>query len=189
MRRRHTVVVVATMVATIRGLPRPTEAQLFPFPRLRWHGTLFVRDTTASFGLLVLHLACRCLPFLFFRDFCVPQAPAALLKSALICAGIVTLPAALSSPKSAKTTAELELSAGKEPSAVAGKTDTDSGETDSLQKQLGRIFGHGGIRVTSRSDLPQGSGMGTSSILAGEGKRVIYPVTINSVVQRAGCIQ
>lgn len=117
----------------------------------------------------------------------MPQAPAALLKSALICAGIVTLPAALSSPKSAKNAAELELSAETEPSAVAGKTDTDSGETDSLQKQLGRIFGRGGIRVTSRSDLPQGSGMGTSSILAGEGKRVICPVA--SAVRRAACIQ
>lgn len=96
----------------------------------------------------------------------MPQAPAALLKSALICAGIVTLPSALSSPKSNKHAAE--LSAEKEPSAVEGETDTDFGETDSLQKQLERVFGHGGIRITSRSDLPQGSGMGTSSILAGE---------------------
>ncbi|CAN0311308.1 unnamed protein product, partial [Ectocarpus fasciculatus] len=66
-----------------------------------------------------------------FSDFCVPHAPAALLKAALICAGIVPLPTAAPS------------------------------------KQLARVFGCGGIRITSRSGLPQGSGMGTSSILAG----------------------
>ncbi|CAN0527829.1 unnamed protein product, partial [Scytosiphon promiscuus] len=37
----------------------------------------------------------------------------------------------------------------------------------SLEEQLCRVFGSGGIRITSRSGLPQGSGMGTSSILAG----------------------
>lgn len=33
---------------------------------------------------------------------------------------------------------------------------------------MGKVFGCGGIRITSRSGLPQGSGMGTSSVLAGE---------------------
>ncbi|CAN0110429.1 unnamed protein product, partial [Sphacelaria rigidula] len=86
-----------------------------------------------------------------FSDFCVPQAPAALLKAAIICTGIVTLPqasAAASHPPPPSTQA----------STVA---------LGSLEEQLCRVFGRGGIRVTSRSRLPQGSGMGTSSILAG----------------------
>ncbi len=90
------------------------------------------------------------------RDFCVPQAPAALLKAALICAGIVCLPA--SSPSSAA-----EDSGG---GAAATRA------WPSLEEQLRRVFGSGGIRITSRSGLPQGSGMGTSSILAGERERL-----------------
>lgn len=45
-----------------------------------------------------------------------------------------------------------------------------SSSLSSLEEQLGKVFGSGGIRITSRSGLPQGSGMGTSSILAGESR-------------------
>lgn len=100
--------------------------------------------------LLPPHVATFLPPF-SPRDFCVPQAPAALLKAALICAGIITLPSA---PPSGAI------------DAVASSADTPA--PSSLQKQLGAVFGSGGIRITSRSGLPQGSGMGTSSILAGE---------------------
>lgn len=88
------------------------------------------------------------------RDFCVPQAPAALLKAALICAGIVCLP-----PSSPSPAAEDSGGGGGAAATVAWP---------SLEEQLRRVFGSGGIRITSRSGLPQGSGMGTSSILAGE---------------------
>lgn len=91
------------------------------------------------------------LPPIFPRDFCVPQAPAALLKAALICAGIITLPLAPPSDAIDSVTSSADIPAHT-----------------SLQKQLGAVFGSGGIRITSRSGLPQGSGMGTSSILAGE---------------------
>lgn len=82
----------------------------------------------------------------------MPQAPAALLKAAIICTGIVTLPQA-------------SAAAGYPPPAPAQASNVAVG---SLEEQLRRVFGTGGVRVTSRSRLPQGSGMGTSSILAGE---------------------
>jgi fucokinase len=63
-------------------------------------------------------------------DFNSPQAPASLLKTAVLCCGIVVL----------------------EPGALP------------LDEQL-RAAG-GGLRITTWSYLPQGSGLGTSSILA-----------------------
>lgn len=101
--------------------------------------------------LLPPHVATFVLPK-FSRDFCVPQAPAALLKAALICAGIVTLPSPPPSDGADSATKSADIPA-----------------RTSLHEQLGAVFGSGGIRITSRSGLPQGSGMGTSSILAGEG--------------------
>lgn len=99
------------------------------------------------------HIPCPCRrPQHFARDFCVPQAPASLLKAVLICAGIVILPPALLN----------KASRSKESPEIA--------VTLTLEQQLQRVFGRGGIRITSRSLLPQGSGMGTSSILAGEDK-------------------
>eukprot|EP00903_Cladosiphon_okamuranus_P018207 g16748.t1 len=122
-----------------------------------------------------------------FEDFCVPQAPAALLKAALICAGIVCLPhpsatatavsaasvaAAGSSPNTSHPAADLppkknasDITANVH-DGQAGRP-LSSSSLSSLEEQLGRVFGSGGIRITSRSGLPQGSGMGTSSILAG----------------------
>ena len=89
------------------------------------------------------------------RDFCVPHAPAALLKAVLICAGIVALPL---------RTASWEINVfPSTPMDIPGTR-----ETVALEEQLKRVFGGGGIRITSRSLLPQGSGMGTSSILAGK---------------------
>jgi galactokinase/mevalonate kinase-like predicted kinase len=65
------------------------------------------------------------------KDFNIPSAPAALLKAALLCAGIVTLSSA-----------------------------------EPLLEQLRERCG-GGVKVETRSHLPQGSGLGTSSILSG----------------------
>jgi len=62
-------------------------------------------------------------------DYCAPSAPAALLKAAVLCLGIVKL------------------------------------EGDELEDQLRRAGG--GLEVEAWSDLPTGSGLGTSSILAG----------------------
>jgi len=66
------------------------------------------------------------------QDYNKPQAPASLLKAALICAGVVSV----------------------DPAALP------------LEAQLKAKVG-GGLEIESWSDLPQGSGMGTSSILAG----------------------
>lgn len=103
------------------------------------------------------------------RDFCVPHAPAALLKAALICAGIVPLPtAAFSVGNRTAAIADAE-DPHASAAATAGDPDCKEGSSSlSLEKQLARVFACGGIRITSRSGLPQGSGMGTSSILAGE---------------------
>ncbi|CAM9296426.1 unnamed protein product [Ectocarpus sp. 12 AP-2014] len=103
-----------------------------------------------------------------FSDFCVPHAPAALLKAALICAGIVPLPTAASSDGNrAAANADAEDPRASAV-ATAGDPDCKGGSSSlSLEKQMARVFGCGGIRITSRSGLPQGSGMGTSSILAG----------------------
>jgi fucokinase len=73
------------------------------------------------------------------RDFCDPLAPCALLKAALVCAGVVTLPP---------------------------RDGTSGGAGESLEAQLAQSVG-GRLVVTTRSALPQGSGLGTSSILAG----------------------
>ncbi|CAM9157891.1 unnamed protein product [Choristocarpus tenellus] len=78
------------------------------------------------------------------EDYCVPQAPAALLKAVLLCAGVISM----------DTLPSLNPTSGQD-------------SANSLTNQIVRIFGSGGLRVTSRSMLPQGSGMGTSSILAG----------------------
>ncbi|CAB1121170.1 FK/GFPP [Ectocarpus sp. CCAP 1310/34] len=103
-----------------------------------------------------------------FSDFCVPHAPAALLKAALICAGIVPFPTAASSDGN-RTAANADAE-DSHASAVSTAGDPDCKQGSSLlslEKQLAIVFGCGGIRITSRSGLPQGSGMGTSSILAG----------------------
>lgn len=102
----------------------------------------------------------------FPRDFCVPHAPAALLKAALICAEIVHLEST--------------------PNDMA--SDSEKSAKGSLDDQLARVFGSGGIRITSRSRLPQGSGMGTSSILAG-GIKADVLVNLTSEMQLdLGCI-
>ena len=67
-------------------------------------------------------------------DYCRPSAPAALLKAAILCIGIVSL---------------------------------DSG-AGTLEEQLQRKLGPGmKLEIESWSHVPQGSGLGTSSILAG----------------------
>ena len=76
-----------------------------------------------------LEVTCNALGEL--RDYNKPSAPAALLKAALLCTGIVSL------------------------------------ESDvPLSLQLSNKLG-GGMEIESYSNLPMGSGMGTSSILAG----------------------
>ncbi|CAM9673741.1 unnamed protein product [Phaeothamnion confervicola] len=68
---------------------------------------------------------------------CLPHAPAALLKATVIVAGLVEHPA------------------------------TGGGGGETLARQLERSLGGGGMQILSRSNLPTGSGMGGSSILAG----------------------
>ena len=72
------------------------------------------------------------------HDYGTPQAPAALLKCALLSIGIVNLP-------------------------ETNDTETNS---SSLQKQLLVHTNGCGIEIKSWSNLPTGSGLGTSSILA-----------------------
>lgn len=138
------------------------------------------------------------------RDFCVPQAPAALLKAALVGAGIVHLPHPSTTAAAAATAGTGSLPTTSHPArdlaseqktveTVAGVQHGQAGLPSSssstpLEEQLGTVFGKGGIRITSRSGLPQGSGMGTSSILAGE-RRPSLACTHTSFgsCMRSGC--
>lgn len=139
-------------------LPSPTLTRLLTRPDLGWCSPPL--HTLALFPVVEI----------ITRDFCVPQAPAALLKAVLICAGIVRLPPAAAASSVAHSHPTVHSSGEASPSATAA-TDVSgrSGNvSQSLEEQLARVFGRGGIRITSRSGLPQGSGMGTSSILAGK---------------------
>lgn len=132
----------------------------------------------------------------FSRDFCIPQAPAALLKAALIGAGIISLApaagAAAAPPRTRRDSAsDSPAPDDQAPRPSAGSMmagdDTDNPVTPSLEEQLGRVFGAGGIRITSRSGLPQGSGMGTSSILAGERRWLCPPFVLLKSPPCFGC--
>jgi len=77
-----------------------------------------------------------------------PSAPGALLKAAIVFSGIAALP---------------------------GSEGNGDGEV-ALSAQLAASVG-GTLRLASRSELPQGSGLGTSSILAGALLQALAPLT------------
>ncbi|XP_022083958.1 L-fucose kinase-like [Acanthaster planci] len=74
-------------------------------------------------------------------DYANPRSSGALLKAAVHCAEVISLPSC-----------------------------------ESLQEQLMRKYG-GGIELNTWSDLPQGSGLGTSSILAGAAIAVLWRIS------------
>lgn len=93
------------------------------------------------------------------RDFNRPSAPAALLKAALLCAGAVRLDQSRSGPSHITSSWEAlhsELQRGFPLFAERCRVAGDANKISSF-----------GVRIATHSMLPQGSGLGTSSILAG----------------------
>lgn len=90
------------------------------------------------------------------EDYYQPQAPGALVKAALFCASVL----------------EETGSAGN----VDGSASADSASDDRLREQLLTRYS-GGFELHTWSDLPQGSGLGTSSILAGVVMAVLWRIT------------
>ncbi|CAM9908431.1 unnamed protein product, partial [Hapterophycus canaliculatus] len=156
---------VVNAAVTVSG-ERPVEARCERIEQRRVELVCEGRDGTVMSRT-------KCSRLEDFADFCVPQAPAALLKAALICAGIVylaTSDSTIGGFVATKPAEEVAAPNSRDPNPSAGATVVDNAgrpATPSLEEQLGKVFGSGGIRITSRSGLPQGSGMGTSSILAG----------------------
>jgi len=81
-------------------------------------------------------------------DYFKPTAQGSLVKSALLCLGLLSLPRRRLHEDSAEAAARAEHS-------------------ERLEAQLRRSLGGGGLEIETWSDLPQGSGLGVSSILAG----------------------
>ena len=91
------------------------------------------------------------------KDFCVPSAPAALLKAGVLALRLIDLQSVASTRTKGRSSESSNSIA-----SLVGLT----GAYPTLQDQLGKSIGSG-LRVHTWSNLPQGSGMGTSSILAG----------------------
>ena len=90
------------------------------------------------------------------RDHCVPSAPAALLKAGVLALDLIAL----------RSLREIGGgSSGNSSSSLSSRTGSAI-KFASLKDQLRQNIGSG-LRVRTWSNLPQGSGMGTSSILAG----------------------
>ena len=87
------------------------------------------------------------------KDHCVPSAPAALLKAGVLALGLVALP-------------PVKGALGGTPSSSFNGVIGIKKAFPTLAEQLRDTLGSG-LRVCTWSTLPQGSGMGTSSILAG----------------------
>ena len=87
------------------------------------------------------------------KDHCVPSAPAALLKAGVLALGLVAL-------------APVKGALGGTPSSSFNGVIGIKKGFPTLAEQLRDTLGSG-LRVCTWSTLPQGSGMGTSSILAG----------------------
>ena len=91
------------------------------------------------------------------RDHCVPSAPAALLKAGVLALDLIAL----------RSLREIGGGSSGNSSSSLLSSRTDSAiKFASLKDQLHQNIGSG-LRVRTWSNLPQGSGMGTSSILAG----------------------
>jgi fucokinase len=92
-----------------------------------------------------------------------PSAPAALLKAGLLCAKLVSLDARAASLEE-QLRAQLNEPGPSGPSGP-GAVGSSGGLASGLAS--GVASGASGLWVATRSSLPQGSGLGTSSILAG----------------------
>ena len=93
------------------------------------------------------------------RDHCVPSAPAALLKAGVLALDLIALRSLreIGGGSSGSSSSSLLSLSSRTGSAI---------KFASLKDQLHQNIGSG-LRVRTWSNLPQGSGMGTSSILAG----------------------
>ena len=91
-------------------------------------------------------------------DYCAPSAPAALLKAAVLCAGLVELPAA---------TDDDDDDDGGVAAAEAAALPSLGAQLEAVLGGNGNGKGPGrGLHIVTWSLLPTGSGLGTSSILA-----------------------
>lgn len=97
-------------------------------------------------GFILSEVVCESLADI--ADYYKPTAQGSLVKSALLCLGLVTLP---------RRALHEDTAAAASRASVA----------DGLEHQLVRRLGGGGLEIETWSDLPQGSGLGVSSILAG----------------------
>jgi fucokinase len=94
-------------------------------------------------------------------DYCAPSAPAALLKAAVLCAGLVELPAATDDDDGGVAAAD----EGAEAEAEAAALPSLAAQLEAALGGNGKGPGRG-LHIVTWSLLPTGSGLGTSSILA-----------------------
>ena len=107
------------------------------------------------------------------EDYCRPAAPCALLKAAVVAFGLVgegTLSTAGTSGRGGRSRSRSGGDGGAaapSPSPRVAATEGDEGGGPSLADALLNGPAASGLEIATRSELPTGSGMGTSSILAG----------------------
>ncbi|KAA0177910.1 hypothetical protein FNF27_00458 [Cafeteria roenbergensis] len=136
------------IVIRTRSASRPDEATA-AFRGAPASGLLEDSDASAS-GIPGFVLSeVRCVSLCDVADYFKPTARGALVKSALLCLGVLEIPGR----------AEGELL------DCDGRVATEDSE-GALEAQLRACFGGGGLEVETWSQLPQGSGLGVSSILA-----------------------
>ena len=95
----------------------------------------------------------------------MPSAPAALLKAGVLALNLIALQSLrdLGGGPAGDSSSSLQSLTGSLGSPMGNAS---RGKFSSLEEQLRKNIGSG-LRVRTWSNLPQGSGMGTSSILAG----------------------
>lgn len=136
------------IVIRTRSVSRPDEATA-AFRGAPASGLLEDPDAAASGIPGFVESEVKCVSLCDVADYFKPTARGALVKSALLCLGVLEIPGRAEG---------LMLDCVDGPVAGVGE--------GGLEDQLRACFGSGGLEVETWSHLPHGSGLGVSSILA-----------------------